>query len=74
MSYKRFPKSDDLSRNKINWNKNTCIQLIGIVILVVFIILLELHIRRLSIHSGLAIGLRPEMLVVGGFSATQSAK
>jgi hypothetical protein len=71
MSYKRLPKSDDLSRNKINWN--TCIQLIGIVILVVFIILLELHIR-LSIHSGLAIGLRPEMLVVGGFSATPSAK
>jgi hypothetical protein len=44
------------------------------VILLVFIILLELHIRRLSIHSGLAIGLRPEMLLVGGFSATQSAK
>jgi hypothetical protein len=72
MSYKRLPKSDDLSRNRINWN--TCIQLIRIVILVVFIILLELHIRRLSIHSGLAIGLRPEMLVVGGFSTIQSAK
>jgi len=70
MSYKRLPKSDDLSRNKINWN--TCIQLIGIVIAVVFIILLELHIRRLSIHSGLAIGLRPEMLVVGGFSTYYS--
>ena len=68
LSYKRLPKSDDLSRNKINWN--ICIQLIGIVILVVFIILLELH----SIHSGLAIGLGPEMLVVGGFSATQSAR
>ena len=72
MSYKRLPKSYDPSRNKINWN--TCIQLIGIVIAVVFIILLELHIRRLSIHSGLAIGLGPEMLVVGGFSATQSAR
>jgi len=72
MSYKRLPKSDDLSRNKIDWN--TCIQLTVIVILVVFIILLELHIRRLSIHSGLAIGLGPEMLVVGGFSATQSAR
>jgi hypothetical protein len=72
MSYERLPKSDDLSRNKINWS--TCIQLIGIMILVVFIILLELHIRRLSMHSGLGIGLRPEMLVVGGFSATQSAK
>lgn len=72
MSYKRLPKSDDLSGNKVNWS--TCIQLMGIVILLVFIILLELHIRRLSIHSGLAIGLRPEMLLVGGFSATQSAK
>jgi hypothetical protein len=72
MSYKRLPKSDDLSRNKIDWN--SCIQLTVMVILVVFIILLELHIRRLSIHSGLGIGLRPEMLVVGGFSATQSAK
>ena len=72
MSYKRLPKSDDLSRNKIN--SNTYIQLKGIVIFVVFIILLELHIRRLSIYSGLAIGLRPEMLVVGGFSTTQSAK
>jgi hypothetical protein len=72
MSYRRLSKSDDLSRNKINWN--TCIQLIRIVILVVFIILLELHIRRLSIYSGLAIGLRPEMLVVGGFSVTQSAR
>lgn len=72
MSYEGLPKSDDLSRNKIDWN--TCIQLIVIVILVVFIILLELHIRRLSIHSGLAIGLGLEMLVVGGFSATQSAR
>ena len=72
MSYKRLPKSDDLSRNEIDWN--TCIQLIVIVILVVFIILLELHIRRLYIHSGLAIGLGLEMLVVGGFSATQSAR
>jgi len=72
MSYKRLPKSYDPSRNKINWN--ACIQLIGIVILVVFIILLELHIRRLSIHSDLAIGLRPEMLVGGGFSTTESAK
>ena len=72
MSYKRLPKSDDLSRNKIDWD--TCIQLIVMVILVVFIILLELHIRRLSIHSGLAIGLGPEMLAVGGFSATQSAR
>jgi hypothetical protein len=72
MSYKRPPNSHDLSRNKIN--RNTCIQLKGIVILVVFIILLELRSRRLSIHSGLAIGLRPEMLVVGGFSTTQSAK
>jgi len=72
MSYEGLPKSDDLSRNKINWS--TCIQLIGIMILVVFIILLDLHIRRLSMHSGLGIGLRPEMLVVGGFSATQSAK
>ena len=72
MSYKRLPKSYDPSRNKINWN--TCITLIGIMILVVFIILVELHIRRLSIHSGLAIGLRPEMLVVDGFSTTQSAK
>jgi hypothetical protein len=72
MSYKRLPKSDDLSGKKINWN--TCIQLLGIVIAVVLIILLELHIRRLSIHSGLAISLRPEMLRVGGFSATQSAK
>ena len=72
MSYKRLPKSDDLSRNEIDWN--TCITLIGIMILVVFIILVELHIRRLSIHSVLAIGLRPEMLVVGGFSATPCAK
>jgi hypothetical protein len=72
MSYKRLPESYDPSRNKINWN--LCIQLIGVVILVVFIILLELHIRRLSIHSGLAIGSRSEMLVLGGFSATQCAK
>ena len=72
MSYKRLPKQHDPLRNKINWN--TCILLIAISIAVVIIILLELHIRRLSIHSGLAIGLRPEMLVVGGFSATQSAK
>lgn len=72
MSYKRPTKSDDLSRNKINWN--TCIQLVGIVIAVVFVILLEFNIRRLSIHTGLAISLRPEMLMVRGFSATQSAK
>jgi len=72
MSYKRLPESYDLLRNKIN--RNTCIQLIGIVIAVVIIILLELHIRRLSIHSGLAISLRPETLAVGGFSATQSAE
>lgn len=64
MSYERLSKSSDPSKTKIDWN--TCIQLIGIVILVVFIILLELHIRRLSIHSGSAIGLTPEMLVVGG--------
>jgi hypothetical protein len=72
MSYRRPPKSDDLSRNKVNWN--TSIQLKGIAILVLFIILLELHIRRLSIGSLLAIGLTLGMLVVGGFSATRAAK
>jgi uncharacterized membrane protein YjgN (DUF898 family) len=72
MSYKRPPNSHDLSRNKIN--RNTCIQLKGIVILVVFIILLELHIRRLSIHPLLAIGLSLGMLMVCGFLATRSAK
>jgi hypothetical protein len=65
MSYKRHPKPVDLSRKKIDGN--TSIQLIGIVMAVVFIILLELHIRR-SIHSSLGIGLRPEMLMIGGFS------
>ena len=71
MSYKRLPKSHDPLTDKINWN--TRILLIGIAIAVVIIVLLELHIRRLSIYSGSpgsVISLRPVMLVVGGFSAT----
>jgi hypothetical protein len=71
MPYKKLPKPHDRLRSQINWN--TCILLIGIAIAVVIIVLLELHIRRLSIYSGVpgfVISLRPEMLVVGGFSAT----
>ena len=70
MSYKKLPKQHDPLRNKINWN--TCILLIAISIVVVIIMLIELHIRRL-IHSGFpgsAISLSRQLLVVGGFSAT----
>ena len=71
MPYKKLPKLHDRLRSQINWN--TCILLIGMAIAVVIIVLLELHIRRLSIYSGVpgsVISLRPEMLVVGGLSAT----
>jgi hypothetical protein len=71
MSHKRLPKPHDPLRNKINWN--TCILLIAISIAVVIIMLIELHIRRVAIHSGFPgsdISLSPQVLVVGGFSAT----
>jgi hypothetical protein len=71
MSYKRRPKSHDLLKNKIDWN--TCILLIAMSIVVAIIILIELHIRGVAIHSGFpgsAISLSPQVLVVGGFSAT----
>lgn len=70
MSYERPAKLRDVLRDKINWN--SCIILVWIVIAVVIVILLELHIRKLSIYSGFpnsVISLRSEMLAETG-SAT----
>ena len=71
MSYKRLPKPHDRLRSQINWN--TCILLVAVSIVIAIIVLIELHIRGVAIHSGFpgsAISLSPQVLVVGGFSAT----
>jgi hypothetical protein len=69
MSHKRLPKPHDRLRSQINWN--TCILLVAISIVIAIIVLIELHIRRVTIHSGFpgyAISLGPEWLGVVGFS------
>ena len=71
MSHKRLPKPHDRLRSQINWN--TCILLVAVSIVIAIIVLIELHIRRVTVHSGFpgsAISLSPQVLVVGGFSAT----
>ena len=63
MSYKRLPKPHDRLRSQINWN--TCMLLVAVSIVIAVIILIELHIRRVAIHSGFpgcAISLGPEQL------------
>lgn len=68
MSYRRLPKPHDRLRSQINWN--TCILLVAVSIVIAIIILIELHIRRVAIHSGFprcAISLGPEQLGVVGF-------
>lgn len=69
MSYKRLPKPHDRLRSQINWN--TCILLVAVSIVIAIIVLIELHIRRLTVHSGCpgcAISLGPERLGFVGFS------
>ena len=69
MSYKRLPKPHDRLRSQINWN--TCILLVAVSIVIAIIVLIELHIRRVTVHSGCpgcAISLGPERLGVVGFS------
>ena len=71
MPYKRLPKPHDRLRSRINWN--TCILLVAVSIVIPIIVLIELYIRRVTVHSGFpgsAITLSPQVLVVGGFSAT----
>jgi hypothetical protein len=68
MSYKRLPKPHDRLRSQINWN--TCILLVAVSIVIAIIILIELHIRRVTVHSGFpgsAISLGPEWLGIAGF-------
>lgn len=63
MSCKRLPKSHDRLRSQINWN--TCVLLVAVSIVIAIIILIELHIRRVALHSGFpgcATSLGPEQL------------
>ena len=69
MPYKRLPKPHDRLRSQINWN--TCTLLVAVSIVIAIIVLIELHIRRVTVHSGFlgcAISLGPERLGVIGFS------
>jgi len=69
MTYTRLPKLHDRLRTPFNWN--TCILLVAISIVIAIIVLIELHIRRVTVHSGFpgcAISPGPERLGVVGFS------
>ncbi len=50
MFHERLPKSHDRLRRQINWNTRT--PLVAVSILIVTIVLIELHTRRVTVHSG----------------------